>query len=96
MAETYHSFRFSESNIFRTGLEIPIGLIPLKKLAFLAQAISRRRGPDARDESVRIDQTDLPRGKSVMSLRQHARSGAACCWGLAENTGRAMIAFAGQ
>ena len=35
MAETYHNFRFSESNIFfRPGLEIPISLNPLTKLAF--------------------------------------------------------------
>ena len=31
---SYHNFRFSERNIFRPGLEIPISLIPLKKLAF--------------------------------------------------------------
>ena len=56
MAETYHNFRFSESNIFRPGLEIPI----TQEIGFLAQAISRRRGPDERGDSVRIDQTDLP------------------------------------
>ena len=63
MAETYHNFRFSESNIFfRPGLEIPISLNPLTKLAFW-----RSRGPDARDESVRFDQLICPSssGKSV-------------------------------
>jgi hypothetical protein len=34
MAETYHNFRFSESNIFWPGLETKISLNPLTKLAF--------------------------------------------------------------
>jgi len=34
MRERYHNFRFSEANIFRPGLEIPISLNPHTKLAF--------------------------------------------------------------
>jgi hypothetical protein len=60
MAETYHNFRFSESNIFQARTGNPNQHDSTHEIGFLAQAIWRCREPDERDESVRIDQTDLP------------------------------------
>ena len=55
MAETYHNFRFSESNIFfRPGLEIPISLNPLTKLAFW-----RRRFGAVEDRASEVIQCEL-------------------------------------
>jgi hypothetical protein len=60
MGETYHNFRFSERNIFQARTGNPNQHDSTQEIGFLAQAISRRRGPDERGDSVRIDQTDLP------------------------------------
>jgi hypothetical protein len=57
MAETYHNFRFSESNIFRPGLEIPISMIPLKKLAFWRRrfgAVGSRTSEMSRCELIKL------------------------------------------
>ena len=54
MAETYHNFRFSESNIFRPGLEIPISLNPLRKLA-----LRRRRFGAIEDRTSEMNRCEL-------------------------------------
>jgi hypothetical protein len=51
---------FGKQYFWAPGLETQISLNPLTKLVFRPHAIWRRRGPDERGESVRIDQTDLP------------------------------------
>jgi hypothetical protein len=51
---------FRKENILAPGLDNPDQLETAHEIGFWARAISGRRAPDERDESVRIDQTDLP------------------------------------
>ena len=56
----HRNFRFSESNIFRPRLEIPISLNPLTKLAFGRRRFRAVEGRASEMIRLRIDQTDLP------------------------------------
>jgi hypothetical protein len=60
MCGRYHNFRFSEREFLASGRDNQHQIEFATEIGFQGQAISRRRGPDERDESVRIDQTDLP------------------------------------